>query len=92
MEKRIVPCYDVDCVIDFFDLARAMELDPEELFYKLFPYNDYDETESGKCMRINCYNKLIYSEEDETREAWEEVRFIIEDCGYRFYDYVMMVF
>ena len=91
MEKKIVPCYEVDCVVRFWELARLMDTDPEDLFYQLFPTEDYDNYEDGTYKLIDCYEKLTCGF-DELRERWADVAFYIEDLGYRFYDTVLMVF
>ena len=93
MERKYCPAFEVDCVINFWDLARYAELDPEELFYKMWPENYYeDDAEEGHYAIVNVYDKICYQGEDEVREMWESVKFYVEDCGYRFYDKVMFIF
>lgn len=83
--------YTVDCVINFWNLARAMKQDPEELFYSLFPNDDYDKC-PGRYVEIDCYEKMFYDNKEENKEAWQEVRFYVEESGDRFYDKVLMIF
>ena len=90
---KSAPCFEVDCVINFWDLASYMEMNGEELFYKLWPDNYFeDDADYGHYAMVDVYDKICYQGEDEVREAWNEVKFYIEDCGYRFYDKVMFVF
>lgn len=90
---KSAPCFEVDCVINFWDLASYMEMNGEELFYKLWPDNYFeDDANYGHYAMVDVYDKICYQGEDEVREAWNEVKFYIEDCGYRFYDKVMFVF
>ena len=90
---RSAPCFEVDCVIDFWDLARYAEKDPEEFFYGLWPDAYFEEdTVERTFVIVDCYEKITYGGEDEVRENWETVKFYIEDCGYRFYDKVMFIF
>lgn len=91
--KPVCPCFDVDCVINFWQLAGWFEdTTPEELFYQMWPEEDFDEVMPGNYAIVDCYEKITYMGEDEVRETWETVRFYIEDCGYRFYDKVMFIF
>lgn len=93
MDRKPCPAFEVDCVINFWDLARYAEMDPEELFYKMWPDNYFeDDTECGHYAIVNVFDKICYMGDDEVREMWEEVKFYIEDCGYRFYDSVMFIF
>ena len=90
---RSAPCFEVDCVINFWDLASYMEMNGEELFYKLWPDNYFeDDADYGHYAMVDVYDKICYQGEDEVRKIWNEVKFYIEDCGYRFYDKVMFVF
>lgn len=91
-ERKECPCFEVDCVINFWDLAHYAEVDVEEYFYKLFPWHDFENADYGRYMIINVFDKIVYEEDDEVRKAWEEVQFYIQDCGYHFYDKVMMIF
>lgn len=92
--RKTCPAFDVDCVINFWQLVDWFEgCDAEEVFYKLWPENDFEsDADYGRYAIVDCYEKLTYMGKDEVREAWEEVRFYIEDCGYRFYDKVMFIF
>ena len=90
---KSAPCFEVDCVINFWDLAAYMEMNGEELFYKLWPDNYFeDDADYGHYAIVDVYDKICYQGKDEVREAWNDVRFYIEDCGYRFYDKVMFIF
>ena len=92
MKRKPSPAFNVDCVVNFWDLASYAEMDAEELFYKMWP-DDMDYEEIGdKYVIIDVFNETVYAEEDEVREMWETIRFYIEDCGYRFYDKVMFIF
>ena len=90
--NRCCGAFKVDCVINFWELARYAKMNPEELFYKLWP-NDYyeDNADYGHYAIIDVLEKLTTGD-DETREAWEDVRFYITDNGYRFYERAMFVF
>jgi hypothetical protein len=90
---KSAPCFEIDCVINFWDLASYMEMNGEELFYKLWPDNYFeDDADYGHYAMVDVYDKICYQGKDEVREIWNEVKFYIEDCGYRFYDKVMFVF
>lgn len=93
---RFNGAYEVDCVVNFWALARYMgymngEKEPKELFYKLFPDWEYDEENVHGYGVINCL-EVLTTGDDETREVWEDVRFYLNDSGYRFYEQVMFVF
>ena len=90
---KSAPCFEVDCVINFWDLAAYMKMNGEELFYKLWPDNYFeDDADYGHYTMVDVYDKICYKGEDEVREMWENVKFYIEDIGYRFYDRVMFIF
>lgn len=90
---KSAPCFEVDCVINFWDLAAYMKMNGEELFYKLWPDNYFeDDADYGHYAMVDVYDKICCQGEDEVREAWNDVKFYIEDCGYRFYDKVMFIF
>ena len=93
MERKTCPAFEVDCVINFWDLADYAEMNAEELFYKMWPDNYFeDDADYGHYALVDVLGKICYADEDEVREMWEEVKFYIEDCGYRFYDKVMFIF
>lgn len=81
---------EVDCVINFWDLARYMEKDPEELFYQMFPNDDYEEC-LGRYVFVSCLERLTTGSE-ESRELWADVHFYLTDSGFRFYNEVLMIF
>lgn len=92
MERKPCPAFDVDCVVNFWDLARYAEMGSKKLFYKLWPDNDFEEdADCGRYAIIDVYEKIT-SGDDETREMWDTIKFYIEDYGYRFYDKVMFIF
>ena len=88
--KRFDCACEVDCVINFWNLARWMERDAEELFYQMFSNDDYEEC-AGRYIFINCLGRMT-SGSDEDRELWEDVHFYLTDAGYRFYNEVLMIF
>lgn len=90
MVERLKGVQTVDCVVNFWELARYMEKDPEELFYQMFPNDDYEEC-LGRYVFINCLERLC-SGSDEQKELWDDVRFHISETGNRFYDEVLMLF
>ena len=90
MVARFDGVQEVDCVINFWSLARWMERDPEELFYQMFPNEDYEEC-LGRYVFINCLGCMT-SGSEEDRELWEDVHFHITEAGYRFYEEAMMIF
>jgi hypothetical protein len=90
MMKRFDGAYEVDCVINFWNLARWMERDAEELFYQMFPNDDYEEC-AGRYIFIDCLERMTTGS-DEDRELWEDVHFHITEAGYRFYNEVLMIF
>lgn len=91
MERKNSPAFEVDCVINFWDLANYAELDPEELFYKMWPDEDFEEF-GDRYVIVDVFGKICYMGDDDVRETWETIRFYIEDCGYHFYDKVMFIF
>lgn len=92
MERKYYPAFTIDCVINFWDLARYAEMDPEEMFYKMWPDAYYeDDADVGHYAIVDCYEKIC-SGSDEDREMWETIKFYIEDGGCRFYDQVMFIF
>lgn len=91
--RKSCPAFEVDCVINFWQLVDYAELDAEEMFYKMWPDGDFNsDADYGRYALVDVYGKICYMGEDEVREMWETVRFYIEDCGYRFYDKVMFIF
>lgn len=91
--KNTCPAFEIDCVINFWQLADFMEVNAEELFYKMWPDKYFeDDADYGHYTIVDVYGKICYMGEDEVRNTWEEVKFYIEDCGYRFYDKVMFIF
>lgn len=93
MERKTCPAFEVDCVINFWDLADYAEMNAEELFYKMWPDNYFeDDADYGHYALVDVFGKTNYAEDDEVREMWDTVKFYIEDCGYRFYDKVMFIF
>ena len=93
MFDKSAPCFEVDCVINFWSLANYAEMDPEEMFSLMWPEVDaYAEDMEGRYAIVDVYDKICYKGEDEVREMWENVKFYIEDCGYRFYDKAMFIF
>lgn len=92
-EKRY-PAYEIDCVVNFWDLVAYTGMDDEELFYSLFPYADFEDCE-GRWMLIDAYTVQFCQEgedSDEVMQMWQEVCRLVEDGGHRFYDKVMIVF
>ena len=80
MERKNCPVFEVDCVINFWDLADYAEMNAEELFCKMWPDNCFEDyADYGHYAIINVFDKTVYAEEDETREMWETVKFYIED-------------
>ena len=93
MERKNCPAFEVDCVINFWDLADYAEMNAEKLFYKMWPDNYFEnDADYGHYALVDVFDKIIYAEEDEVREMWDTIKFYIEDCGYRFYDKVMFIF
>ena len=93
MKRKQCPAFEVDCVINFWDLADYTEMSGEELFYKLWPEGYFEEAaEYGHFALVDIFDKIVYNKDKESSEMWDTVKFYIEDYGYRFYDKVIFIF
>lgn len=62
-------------VINFYDLAWAMELTPDELFEELFPTRRYEDYGYGS------YIIVRYIRYNDRSKFWDEVVFTLDELG-----------
>ena len=91
--EKLCPAFEVDCVINFWDLADYAGMSGEELFYALWPNSYFEENaDYSHFVLVDVFDKIIYNQDEESSKMWNTVKFYIEDCGYRFYDKAMFIF